>query len=172
MAGKLKDTHRRFVVTQLACFTTPSDIVAALKEQYGIEISVAGVLHYDPNTVNGREELAPKWRHLFEETRKRFSESLADIPIAQQAWRLRELLRQYKKLADTDAPAAIAILEQAAKETGGMYSNKRILVGANDTPLIPDHPGKLTRDEQDEQAADIVNRALARMAASGNGRQN
>jgi hypothetical protein len=167
MAGKLTDAHRRFVVTQLACFTPPTDVQTALKERHGIEISLSGILHYDPNTANGGAELAPKWRRLFEESRKRFSETLSDIPIAQQAWRLRELSRQYKTL-DTrgEVEAAAAILEQAAKEVGGMFSNKRVLVGANDAPLIPDRPDRLTREEQDEQASDILDRALARRAAS------
>ena len=167
MAGKLKDTHRRFIVTQLACFVSPTDVQKALREQWGVDITLPSLGHYDPNTAAGAAELAPKWRLLFEETRKRFSESLSDIPIAQQAWRLRELARQYKTLDSRgNTLGAAAILEQAAKETGGMYSNKRILVGANDAPLIPDRPDRLTRDEQDEQATEIVERALARRAAS------
>ena len=167
MAGKLTDTHRRYIVSQLACFVSPSDVQKAVKEQWGIDITLPGLGHYDPNTAAGAAELAPKWRLLFEETRKRFSETLSDIPIAQQAWRLRELARQYKRLDDAgETRDAAAILEQAAKETGGMYSNKRILVGANDAPLIPDRPDRLTREEQDEQAQDIVERALARRAAT------
>jgi hypothetical protein len=167
MPGKLTNAHKRFVVTQLACFTPLKEVQKQLKEQHGVDISIPGLLHYDPNTVNGGAELAPKWRRLFEETRKRFSETLSDIPIAQQSWRLRQLQRQYRKLVSMgNVMGASAILEQAAKETGGMFSNKRVLVGANDTPLIPERPDKLTRDEQDEQAMEILERALARRAAT------
>ena len=165
--GKLSDAAKRFVVVELACFTAPTEVVKRVKERFNIDITLTGVQFYDPNTARGKQELGAKWRVLFEETRKRYSADLSTIPIAQQAWRLQQLLRQYRKLVKMgNVLGAAAILEQAAKETGGMYSNKRILVGANDAPLIPERPDKLTRDEINEQVDDLLDVALARRAAS------
>jgi len=168
MNGKLTDAHRRFIVSQLACFVPAKEVQDALKRDFGVDITLPGVMHYDPHTVNGGEKLAAKWRTLFEQTRDHFSRELAGIPIAQMGWRLRELKRQYDKLEAMGNPLGAAqLLEQAAKETGGMYSNKRILVGANDAPLIPERPDRLTKTEEDEQIRDIVDQAMRRAAIAG-----
>jgi hypothetical protein len=58
-----------FVVQQLACFLMPSEVVAAVAEEFGIAIDRQQAWRYNPANDPA---LAPKWRLLFEETRAAF----------------------------------------------------------------------------------------------------
>jgi hypothetical protein len=133
--AKLNDAAKRFIVQALACYDTPSEVSAALKEEMGIDVPRMQVAQYDPTKVAGAK-LARKWRDLFEDTRKAFREAVAEIPIADQAFRLRALGKIYDRhMARGNVAAAAAVLEQAAKEQGGMFTNKRELSGPNGGPI-------------------------------------
>lgn len=133
--AKLKDNHKHFIVQALACYDTPSEVSAALKEEMGIDVPRMQVAQYDPTKVAGAK-LARKWRDLFEDTRKKFREAVAEIPIADQAFRLRALGKIYDRhMARGNVAAAAAVLEQAAKEQGGMFTNKREVSGPNGGPI-------------------------------------
>ena len=90
---------------------------------------------YDPTTVNGSELSAPL-KKLFRETRERYLKETADIAIAHQGFRLRELERMYRNVG-RNAELGAKLLEQAAKEVGGMFSNvsRRELTGKNGAPV-------------------------------------
>ncbi|MGF6595127.1 DUF2280 domain-containing protein [Pseudomonas sp. 2835] len=120
----LKDEVKRFIVQALACFDTPTQVVQAVKETYGLEISRQQCEQYDPTKYAGRD-LGVKWKAVFEDTRKRFREETAEIPIANRAYRLRALGRIAER-AETmkNLPLAIQVLEQAAKEVGDIYVNR------------------------------------------------
>ncbi|WP_368640468.1 DUF2280 domain-containing protein [Castellaniella ginsengisoli] len=131
----LTDAAKRFIVQALACYDTPSEVSAALKEEMGIDVPRMQVAQYDPTKVAGAK-LARKWRDLFEDTRKKFREAVAEIPIADQAFRLRALGKIYDRhMARGNVAAAAAVLEQAAKEQGGMFTNKREVSGPNGGPI-------------------------------------
>lgn len=123
----LKPEVKAFIVQQLACFDTPSQVVQAVKEEFGLEISRQQVESHDPTKVSG-VALAPKWRALFEEARNRFKEETGDIPIANRAFRLRALHRMAIEAEKRrNYPLAASLMEQAAKEVGESYTNKQIL---------------------------------------------
>lgn len=125
--AKLTDAHKRFIVTALACWDTPTEVAAALKEEMGIDVPRTQVAQYDPTKVAGAK-LSAKWRELFEATRKRFIKERADIAVSHQSYRLRQLGKIYDRhMARGNIVAAAAVLEQAAKEKGGMLTNKRNL---------------------------------------------
>lgn len=131
----LTDAAKRFIVQALACYDTPSEVSAALKEEMGIDVPRMQVAQYDPTKVAGAK-LARKWRDLFEDTRKKFREAVAEIPIADQTFRLRALGKIYDRhMARGNVAAAAAVLEQAAKEQGGMFTNKREVSGPNGGPI-------------------------------------
>lgn len=122
----LKDEVKAFIVQALACFDTPSQVCQAVKEQYGIEVSRQLCERYDPTKYSGRD-LGQKWKTFFEECRKRFREETVDIPIANRAYRLRGLGRMAEKAESMRNLALTAQLyEQAAKETGDVYVNRRV----------------------------------------------
>ncbi len=82
----LTDDVKAFIVQALACFDTPSQVVDAVREEFGAEVSRMQVQSYDP-TKKAARGLSKKWVELFEATRKRFLEETAEIPIANQAFR-------------------------------------------------------------------------------------
>ncbi|UOK36319.1 DUF2280 domain-containing protein [Pseudomonas palleroniana] len=122
----LKDEVKRFIVQALACFDTPSQVVQAVKDTYGLEVTRQQCEMYDPTKYAGRD-LGVKWKTVFEDTRKRFREDTAEIPIANRAFRLRGLGRMAEKAENMRNLALTAQLyEQAAKEVGDVYVNRRL----------------------------------------------
>lgn len=115
---------KAFIVQQLACFDTPSQVVAAVKTEFGIGVSRQAVEAHDPTKKAGAR-LAPRWAELFTQTRERFRNDTAEIPIANKAFRLRALNRMAMKAEDTrNIVLAAQLIEQAAKEAGGAYTNR------------------------------------------------
>ncbi|PXV65823.1 hypothetical protein C8D93_109203 [Sinimarinibacterium flocculans] len=121
---KLTSEHKARIVQALACFDTPSDVVNTLKSEFGVEITRQRVQQYDPTTSAGRQ-CARQWRELFAATRERFVKSIAEIPIAHRAYRLRALQRMAERAERLKNYALAAQLhEQAAKECGDDYTNR------------------------------------------------
>lgn len=133
--ARLNDAQKRYIVQALACYDTPAQVAEAVKEEFGLDVHRAQVAQYDPTKVSG-QDLAKKWRDLFEETRKRFRAEVAEIPIADQAYRMRQLHRMVQQAMNRkNLVLAAALLEQAAKESGGMFTNKRELSGPGGGPI-------------------------------------
>ncbi|WP_085599423.1 MULTISPECIES: DUF2280 domain-containing protein [unclassified Pseudomonas] len=130
----LKDEVKRFIVQALACFDTPTQVVQAVKETFGLDVTRQQCELYDPTKYAGRD-LGVKWRTVFEDTRKRFREDTADIPIANRAFRLRGLARMAENMRNLALTAQL--YEQAAKECGDMYVNRARKEEPDDEPLIP-----------------------------------
>jgi hypothetical protein len=64
---------------------------------------------------------------MFHDARKRFREETVEIPIANRAYRLRALGRMAEKAENMKNMALTAqLLEQAAKEVGDVYVNRRL----------------------------------------------
>ncbi|WP_395600047.1 DUF2280 domain-containing protein [Pseudomonas sp. B19125] len=122
----LKNEVKSFIVQALACFDTPSQVVEAVKNEYGVVVSRQQVETHDLTKSAGKG-LAVKWVTLFHDTRKRFREETAEIPIANRAFRLRGLGRMAEKAENMRNLALTAQLyEQAAKEVGDVYVNRRL----------------------------------------------
>jgi hypothetical protein len=93
------------------------------------------VAQYDPTKAAGKT-LAAKWIHLFNDTRQRFRQEVAEIPIADQAFRLRALGKIYDRhISRGNVVGAAAVLEQAAKEAGGAFTNRREHTGVGGGPI-------------------------------------
>jgi len=133
--AKLSEAVQRFIVQALACYDTPTQTAESVKEEFGIDVPRNQIGQYDPTKVSGRQ-LAKKWRDLFTDTRERFRKEVSEIPIADQAYRLRQLQRMTQDaLKRKNIVLAASLLEQAAKDTGGMFTNKRELSGPNGGPI-------------------------------------
>nr|WP_024308512.1 DUF2280 domain-containing protein [Pseudomonas sp. P818] len=121
----LNNEVKSFIVQALACFDTPSQVAASVKEEFGIEISRQQCEQHDPTKRAGKD-LAKRWVTLFHDTRKRFREDTAEIPIANRSYRLRMLGRLVEKAESSrNARLALQVLEQAAKECGDVYVNRQ-----------------------------------------------
>lgn len=143
MAGrhnaKLTAEAQAYVVQALACFDSPGQVAEAVKREFGLAISPQAIEAYDPTKRAGRN-LAKKWLELFEASRKSFLEDTADIAISHRPVRLRTLQRMAVKAEERgNMVLAASLLEQAAKEVGDSYTNRRELTGKDgkDLPVAP-----------------------------------
>lgn len=131
----LTDDVKRFIVQALACYDTPTQAAEAVSQEFGLKLERSQVALYDPTAVRGKN-LSKKWRDLFDATRKQFLDEAASVPIAQQAFRLRSLNSLHQKaVGKGNAVLAAQLLEQAAKEIGGAFTNRRELSGKDGGPI-------------------------------------
>ena len=107
---------RMHILTELACFATPSQVSASVKEKFGVEVSRQCVEAHHPERRAGAK-LSPVLCALFYETRARLRAELDDIGLAHRACRLRGLERMLEQ-AERMGNLALAaqIVEQAARE--------------------------------------------------------
>lgn len=112
----LSEEVKAYIVQALACYDTPTQVSESVKEEFGVEVARHHVAIYDPTKHSGKT-LGRKWRDLFESTRERFRREVSEIPIADQAFRLRQLQRiMADAVKRKNTVLAAQILEQAAKE--------------------------------------------------------
>lgn len=134
-----------YIVMRLAQWGKVTEIIDEVREQYGLEVNKQQVHHYRPDRSDGQPAL--KWVALWEETRKAYTSRVDDLAIAHRRWRMEKL---EKMVEDTifrkNYPLAAQLLEQAAKEEGGSFTNTRKLGGsAGDAlaKLLGVDPGEL-----------------------------
>lgn len=121
----LKPEVKAYIVQSVACYDAPSVVVESVLKDYGVKITRQQVEQHDPTKVSSKG-LAKKWVDLFHATRARFQNEIADIPIANKAYRLRVLDRMATRAEGMKNLAMTAqLMEQAAKEVGDAYSNKQ-----------------------------------------------
>ena len=122
----LKPEVKAAIVQMLACYDTLSIVVEAIHKNFGIKVTPQQVESHDPTKVSGKGKgLAQKWVDIFNATRARFLKETSDIPIANKAYRLRVLDRMAVNAESMNNYGMTAdILEQAAKEVGGVYASR------------------------------------------------
>ena len=149
----LKEPVKIFIVQSLACFETPQQVADAVQQRFGIEIDRRQCEGYDPTKFTGRN-LSKKLKELFEQTRKDFRENVEDIPIANKAFRLRELQKMYED-SGRNKRAKQNLLKQAFQETDGRVTRQEI-TGANGEPIKTEEIKHAT----DAQVKTAVDKAL------------
>lgn len=132
----LSDEVKTFIVQQLACFDPPSAVVRAVKEEFdGLAVTPQQVEAYDPTKRAGRF-LSEGYRAIFESTRTEFLTDTARIGVSHRAVRLRTLQRLAEKAEKSGNLVLVAsLMEQAAKESGGAFTNKREIGGIAGSPV-------------------------------------
>lgn len=115
----LTNQQKLFVVQRLACYFSPSEVEEMFKEEFEVEITRQQIALYNPECVAG-QSLSASLRAEYQRARKAFLADRESIAIAQQNFRLRELLTLYRNAKGGVIKAKF--LEQAAKETGGAYA--------------------------------------------------
>lgn len=133
--AKLTEPIKIVIVQALACFDTPTEVAKAVKEEFGLVITRQQVAGYDPTKATCKG-MAKKLRAIFESTRAAFLEDITTIPIAQQAVRLRALQKELERAKSSGNSAMVLdVLERAAKEVGGAFTNRRELTGKGGGPI-------------------------------------
>ena len=165
--AKLTEEVQAFVVQQLACPLPPSEVAAAVSEEFGVEIGRQQAWKYHPSK---NPELAPKWRSMFEATRAAFVAETAQIGIAHRSYRLRRLERYLHCAEETKRYGLAAqLLKQAAEEMGGAYTSRREITGKDGAPLVTIYkPEVLLPDNGREEDLSACGGPPADPAATGN----
>ena len=130
----LKEPVKIFIVQALACRDTPQEVAEAVKQEFKIELDRRQCASYDPTKPAG-QNLSKKFVQLFNETREKFDAGLIDIPIANKHFRLKQYQKQLERNAKNTV-MSLKILEQAAKDIGGQFTNRQELTGKNGEPLM------------------------------------
>ncbi|HGM4726469.1 DUF2280 domain-containing protein [Serratia ureilytica] len=151
----LKPDVKAFIIQSIACFDTPTLVVASVQKEFGLKITRQQVESHDPTKVSGKS-LAKKWVDLFYTTRERFKTEISDIPIANKAYRLRVLDRMATRTETMKNYALAAqIVEQAAKECGDAYTNRQKVehTGKDGGPI---ESATLTKDEYKQARREML----------------
>jgi hypothetical protein len=125
--AKLKDVHKVFITSSLACYYSPTKVKELVQETFDLDISTSQIVYYNPET-NRSGDLSEKWVRLYYDTRRQFVEGNVDIPITHKRYRLQTLqqtLEQFRTMKNLYG--ILQTLEQAAKEVGGMYEQNKAL---------------------------------------------
>lgn len=130
--ARLKKEVQIFIVRALAVFNTPTETARLVQEEYNLEITRQKCEAYDPTKRSG-QDLSQDLKTEFEETRKAFLAQPENIPISNLAVRLQRYEDGYQ--SSKNIVRRLKILEQAAKDMGGQYTNKTELTGAGGGPL-------------------------------------
>ncbi|MCA1616433.1 MAG: DUF2280 domain-containing protein [Acidobacteria bacterium] len=124
----LSDEVKEYIVQELALYKRPAQVTAGVKAFFDLTVDRRHVQHYDPTKGVAGKRLGPRWVNLFHETRSRFDAETAAIPIAKQSYRLAMLQRMAERAEGKQQfETAARLLEQVARELGGMYTNTRKL---------------------------------------------
>lgn len=153
---KLTEPEKQAIVTLLAQFHRPVEVVVQMREQFGVEVDRFQVRVYDP--TNPRYEGGEKWRSIFDAARAAYLSAIEDVPIAHAAYRFNELQNCYDQARKMGNLAlASAMLRQAAWETKGL----RAAAPARRTSL-PFDPTEMTPEERRAKMVELLNDALRR----------
>lgn len=120
--AQLTTAMQVFIVERLACFDKPTDVVEAVKEEFGVTIARQQVELYDP----AKRCKTAKWIALHADVRKAFTEQRTGQAITHRSWRQRELEDMARKAKRSkNYKLAADLLRQAAEEEGEIYVNHR-----------------------------------------------
>jgi len=132
----LTEEVKLYIVQCLACYDTPSRVAESVEEEFGIKIDRSHVQKYDPTKAAGKDMKA-SLREVFQITRKAFLDESIQVPIASKIFRLRSLQRMHDYyVGKRNFVQAQAVLEQAAKEVGNVYTNKLQHGGDQENPFL------------------------------------
>lgn len=88
--AKLGEDVKAFIVRELACFTTPTEVTELVRQKYGVDVTRQRVECYHPYRLAG-VALSLKWQRLFASAREEFERQAGQIGISHKVVRLRQL---------------------------------------------------------------------------------
>jgi hypothetical protein len=134
---KLEREHQVYIVHQLARFKSPTRVAKLVKETFDIEVERQHVEHYDP-TKHAGQDLSKEFVDLFNEQRAQYTKDLNSNSVFHQKVRmdiLEEMIEAERSKATPNKTLISKLLEQAAKEAGGSYTNQHVIATKDDKPL-------------------------------------
>ena len=131
---QLTEEHRTWLVTAYACYGRRCEVLRDFRDTFGFEIDKFYAYKYDLSGFDEAKAKATgraKWLPLFRKVRAEFEASIGDIPIASATYRVKKIDQMFEiAFEKRNYKSAALLLEQAAKEIGGMYTNRRVMAGS------------------------------------------
>lgn len=111
---------KRRIVEHLACYNSPAETARLVNEEFGVALTPRHVRAYDPTSFQFAG--ARRWLGYYDVVRARFHAEIDVTPIRYRAFRLAKLQSMLDRALEREQfKLAAQILEQAAKEMGGIY---------------------------------------------------
>ncbi|MCU4333813.1 DUF2280 domain-containing protein [Acinetobacter pittii] len=168
--ARLNKRVKLYIVRSLATYETPTETAKGVQEEFGIEVTKQQSEAYDPTKKTG-QDLSEEFKNEFYRIRREMNENLESIPIANIAYRLRRLQRFIDLEQFKENPVIVpSLLEQAAKEVGGLYTNRKEITGAGGGPVKTENTDKPPEDKPvftPDQLKDLTPQELSRLAING-----
>ncbi|QNY28159.1 DUF2280 domain-containing protein [Acinetobacter seifertii] len=140
--ARLNKRVKLYIVRSLAMYETPTETMRGVQEVFGIEVTKQQCEAYDPTKKTG-QDLSEEFKTEFYRVRKEMNDNLSSIPIANIAYRLKRLQRFIDHEQFKENPVIVpSLLEQAAKEVGGLYTNRKEITGAGGGPVKTENTEK------------------------------
>lgn len=156
----LSEPQKLEIVSMLACFREIPVVQEHFRSEHELELTARQIGAYDPTRTY--YEAGDKWRDIFDAKRKQYLEEVASVPIANQGFRLNILHEELKK-AVKDGKSPLAILEQAAKEVGGVLTNQRdVRIDDNRRQRV----SEMTSEDRRAVLAGVIADAMSAAAAA------
>lgn len=132
--SNLTEEQRAWLVTAWATFKRAPDIVTEFEQTFGFKLATPNAHKYNCSGITSIEEAKhrglAKWMDLHNKVRTEFEAAIKDIPIANATYRMQQLDKMFEDaMGKRNFRMAASLLEQAAKESGGAFSNKRVVEG-------------------------------------------
>ncbi|MDH2480875.1 DUF2280 domain-containing protein [Acinetobacter baumannii] len=163
--ARLNKRVKLYIVRSLATYETPSETARGVQEEFGITVTKQQCEAYDPTKKTG-QDLSEEFKTEFYRVRKEMNDNLSAIPIANIAYRLKRLQRFIDHEQFKENPVIVpSLLEQAAKEVGGLYTNRKEITGAGGGPVKTENTEKpptpvYTPDELDKLSPQELSRLV------------
>lgn len=131
--AQLKKEVKFYIVRSLAKFNTPQETADAVNIDFGIKVTRQQCERYDP-TKRAGQELSTELKAEFEATRQQFIDNPQHVPLANLTYRLERMQRVIDH-AGKNSVLVLTTLEQAAKDVGGVFTNRKEITGKDGKPL-------------------------------------
>lgn len=170
----LNDKQKAWLVARYACYGRTTEVLHDFAAEFGVSITGEQARNYDLSGVRDLEHAkhkgVAKWMKLWTDTRAEFEQSVKDIAIASPTYRVKKLDEMFAiAFSKKNWKSAAQLLEQAAKETGGAFSGRRVIEGAVDhrhTHDVDDVPEDVKRMTLAAHVRHAVEQALAAAATN------
>lgn len=144
----LNRQQKVFLVQCLAEWHSLSETAKLFKDRYGLDLTPQQIERYDPTKVSG-QQLSKQLKDLFEKHRSKYMrDTKAHIPIANKTVRLRKLAASADAFERSgNHLGLLRVLEQAAKEMGGSFTNQRQFTGKDGGPIQTEDVTKMPTEQ-------------------------
>ncbi|MEP7390778.1 DUF2280 domain-containing protein [Acinetobacter baumannii] len=166
--ARLNKRVKLYIVRSLATYETPSETARGVQEEFGITVTKQECEAYDPTKKTG-QDLSEEFKTEFYRVRKEMNDNLSAIPIANIAYRLKRLQRFIDHEQFKENPVIVpSLLEQAAKEVGGLYTNRKEITGAGGGPVKTENTEKPPQPAyKPEELSKLSPQELSRLVING-----